>query len=176
MTEKEVPRQQRKEVFTKVIRLLPNDWTKYRDIRLLALQSDPHAFGSSFEEESGLSETDWRNRNTSMWFAENDGDIVGLIGLLRCENLASKHCGFMVALWVKPQYRNQGIASTLVERLKDAEAEPGIRKISLHVSETQQAAKRLYEKLGFKEVGLVKANLFKDGKYLDEYLMEWLAS
>lgn len=157
----------------KITQLSPDEWQKYRDIRLLALKSDPHAFGSSYEEEINLSENDWRNRIKVMWFAMVDGEVAGLVGLLQRENLASIHCGYIISLWVKPALRGRGIAKVLVEKLKDLAPSLGLRKMSLQVSSTQPETKRLYEKIGFEEVGLLKENLLKDGKYLDEHLMEW---
>lgn len=157
-----------------VSKLSPDEWQKYRDIRLLALKSDPQAFGSSYDEEMKLTETDWRNRINVMWFASINGDVVGLIGLLQRDNLASKHCGYIISLWVKPEFRGRGIAKSLVQKLKSLAPSLGLRKLSLQVSRTQPNAKHLYENLNFSEVGLLKENLLKDGVYLDEYLMEWL--
>ncbi len=159
-----------------ISKLTSDEWQKYRDIRLLALKSDPHAFGSSYEEEINLTEADWRNRINVMWFAKVNHDVIGLIGLLQRENQASRHCGYIISLWVKPEFRRQGIAKNLVQKLKELSVGLGLRKLSLQVSATQPNAKRLYEKLDFQEVGLLKENLLKDGVYLDEYLMEWLQS
>lgn len=156
-----------------IAELPEHEWQKYRDIRLLALKNDPYAFGSSNEEEINLSETDWRNRIKAVQFAIINGEVVGLIGLLRGDNLANKHCGHIISLWVKPTLRGRGIAKKLVEKLQKLAQSSGIRKLSLHVSITQPAALRVYENLGFKHVGLLKENLLKDGIYLDEYLMEW---
>ena len=157
-----------------IISQLPADeWQKYREIRLLALKSDPYAFGSSYEEEANLTETDWRNRICAMWFAIVGNDVVGLIGLIQQNNLATKHCGHIISLWIKPEFRRQGIAKRLIQKLKDIAPNMGLRKLSLHVSTTQPAAKQLYEMLGFNEVVLLKENLLKDKTYLDEYLMEW---
>ncbi len=156
-----------------IIQFSPDDWQKYRDIRLLALQSDPHAFGSSYEEEINLPETDWRNRISVMRFAVIDGQIAGLIGLLRRENLASIHCGSIISLWVKPEFRGHGVAKSLLQNLQNIAPSLGLRKISLQVTATQPAAIRLYEKMGFIKIGLLRENLLKDSVYLDEFLMEW---
>lgn len=157
-----------------VSKLSSDEWQKYRDIRLAALKDDPLAFGSSYYEELHMSETDWRNRIDAMWFATIDDNIVGLIGLLQRENLASKHCGYVISLWVKPEFRGRGVAKELIQKLKDIAPSLGIRKLSLQVTATQTAAKTIYENMGFVKVGLLKENLMKDGHYLDEYLMEWL--
>jgi ribosomal protein S18 acetylase RimI-like enzyme len=156
-----------------VLKLSPDEWQKYREIRLLALKSDPNAFGSSYEEEINLTESEWRKRIHAMWFAKSDGNIVGLIGLLQRENVASKHCGYIISLWVKKEFRGRGIAKSLIQKLKEISPNLGIRKLSLQVSTTQTGAKKIYQDLGFQEAGTLKQNLLKDGVYLDEYLMEW---
>lgn len=156
-----------------ITQLSSDDWQKYRDIRLLALKSDPHAFGSSYEEEINLSETDWRNRIGVMWFAMVDGQVAGLIGLLRRENQASIHISYIISLWVKPAFRGRSLAKSLLQNLQDIAPSIGLRKISLQVTATQPAAIRLYEKMGFIKICLLRENLLKDGVYLDEFLMEW---
>jgi ribosomal protein S18 acetylase RimI-like enzyme len=156
-----------------IAELPADEWQQYRDIRLLALKSDPYAFGSSYEEEINLLETDWRNRIKVMWFAIVDAQVAGLIGLLKRENHASMHSGYIVSLWVKPSLRRHGIAEALIQKLQDIAPSLGLRKISLQVAATQPAAIKLYEKMGFEKIGLLKENLLKDGIYLDEYLMEW---
>jgi ribosomal protein S18 acetylase RimI-like enzyme len=155
-------------------KLSPDDWQQYRDIRLMALKDDPHAFGSSYEEEVGQTELDWRNRIGVMWFALDAGEVVGLIGLLQRENQSSKHCGYVISMWVRPHFRGQGIAKSLLKKLQKVAPTLGLKKLSLQVTVTQTAAFGLYQDLGFKTVGLLKNNLLKDGQYFDEYLMEWL--
>lgn len=39
--------------------LSSEDWEKFRDIRLEALQTDPLAFGSSYAEEKILTQSEW---------------------------------------------------------------------------------------------------------------------
>jgi hypothetical protein len=43
----------------------------------------------------------------------------------------------------------------------------------LQVTATQKDAIKLYEAMGFRKVVLLKDELMKDGKYLDEFHMEW---
>lgn len=157
-----------------IIKLSGDDWQQYRDLRLFALKSDPHAFGSSYEEEINLEEADWRRRISAMLFAQAGHEVVGLVGLLQRENLASIHCGHIVSLFVKPEWRQRGIANELLKAIQNIAPTRKIRKLSLQVTASQSSALALYKKMGFREVGIMRENLFKDGIYLDEYLMEWL--
>lgn len=156
--------------------LEPIRWEEYRNFRLAALSHDPLAFGSSYQEEKDLSKMEWCKRLPAMWFAFSQGKIVGMIGLLRRENTASLHCGCIVSLWVEPTHRSKGIAKLLLKKLQDRSESLGLRKISLQVTTTQTGAFALYKKLGFEEIGTLKENLYKDGNFYDEILMEWHAN
>ena len=47
-----------------------------------------------------------------------------------------------------------------------------IIKISLNVNPKQKSAVRLYKKFGFKVVGVMKKDLFVNGKFYDELILE----
>lgn len=78
--------------------------------------------------------------------AEEDGEICGFITASRVLGEVSV---YNVA--VTEKYRRRGIAERLMSRL--AEISDGAEFITLEVRESNNAAIRLYEKLGYKEVG-----------------------
>ena len=59
--------------------------------------------------------------------------------------------------------------------LRLAFQEMGLHRISLHVFEFNQRAKRCYEKCGFREEGCLREAHFTDGRYHDVLLMGILA-
>lgn len=159
-----------------VSRIPDHRWQEYRDIRLMALAFDPNAFCSTYEEEKKFSKSDWQLRQKNMWFALVDEKIVGLIGLIKRPYRASQHIGDLVSLWVKPEYRGQGIAQRLVACVQEQASLMHMRKISLQATVEQIDAINLYEKMGFCKIGLLKEEIkTNDGRFLDEYYMEWLA-
>src|SRR5574337_595619 len=67
--------------------LTEDDWEAYRAVRLEALRESPEAFVATFEEESALDESVWRermNRSTRL-LAEQDGKPVGIASVGRAE-------------------------------------------------------------------------------------------
>jgi ribosomal protein S18 acetylase RimI-like enzyme len=150
----------------------PDDWQQYKELRLQALQADPLAFGSEYEEEVDFTEDTWRQRCVAMYVAIRDNNFVGMVGLLTNPARASKHKAMVVSFWVKPAFRGQGIGKALLIELQQ---KSGYAKLFLDVTTTQIAAIALYEAVGFKKIGLAEKELFKDGRYFDQYIMEWLS-
>jgi len=89
----------------------------------------------------------------------------GKIALVAAEN--SGFAGYISAsvvldeaelgnLAVTEKYRRQGIGEALMKALTDAAKTRGVRKLFLEVEDGNEAAARLYGKLGFEEYGLRK--------------------
>lgn len=157
------------------IKKLPaNSWQQYKNIRLQALQADPIAFGETYEQALTQTEEDWRRRIAPMWFALAEHEVVGMIGLLQETNASSKHKANMISMWIKPEFRGQGIGKKLIQELQTYAPTVGILKIYLYVTTTQISAIELYKALGFTTIGICKKNSFIQNQYFDQYLMEWL--
>ena len=97
-------------------------------------------------------------------------DIVGLAGLSVDPRAKRRHKGFVFTVYVAPAHRRQGLAERLLRALID-EAGEGLAAIMLTVNAESDAARRLYEKLGFRRYGTEPRALFVDGRYYDEDLM-----
>lgn len=61
--------------------------------------------------------------------------------------------GYINTVAVRPEYRRQGIASRLLETLRQRGAELGLAFLTLEVRESNRAAQALYAKHGYLEVG-----------------------
>ena len=91
---------------------------------------------------------------------ENKRDVLPYTG--------QEPCADMIDLLVLPGLRGQGIGTALILACEDACRERGIPWLSLDVNPADNpAAKRLYERLGYRAVG----ELHLDGvyKYIDEH-------
>ena len=65
-------------------------------------------------------------------------------------------------MFTHPDYRGIGVASSLFEETFSELERIGIKKIFLEVRKSNRVAKKLYEKLGFKEISQRKN--YYDGK------------
>jgi GNAT superfamily N-acetyltransferase len=92
-----------------------DDWQDYRSVRLAALRESPEAFAATAAEEEAYDEDFWRERmrRSARLVAERDGEAVGVVsvGWARADTAA----GELFGLWVRPDARGTGVATTLVK-------------------------------------------------------------
>jgi ribosomal protein S18 acetylase RimI-like enzyme len=154
-------------------KLPPERWQDYRKLRLEALQKDPIAFGSSYEEEFSRTEEFWRNRIGNMLFAVETDRPVGMVRYAFETRTKNKHVAGIYAMYVNKEFRNRGIGKRLMDDVISLIAENNdIRKIRLSVTPEQVYAVKLYEHSGFKSAGLFTDELCVDGRSYGEMPME----
>ncbi len=83
--------------------------------------------------------------------AKKQGKVAGYCGLWISFDEAD-----IMNVAVDAKYRRQGIAQQMLLFLMEQAKEKGVEKFTLEVRESNQSAINLYEKLGFKSVGLRK--------------------
>lgn len=139
------------------ILLLPADeWCDWRALRLAALKESPDAFGSTFEEWSGPSDTEQRWRG---YFDEQGVNIVAeldgeRVGLVRAAPLVGTSEVELMSLWVDPVARGLGIGSKLIAAVaRWAGTTFPDYTLRLSVRKTNLPARALYAREGFIEVG-----------------------
>jgi len=166
-----------------IITLDPTRWQEAKNLRLEALQQDPSAFGSSYEEEILFEDDIWKTRLNSAYnqdgnmtlYAEFEGQLVGLMGAGWSHRIKYKHVANIYSVYVTESMRGHGIGSQLLQTLLDRLATKSqIKKVSLTVTVDQSSAVALYEKFGFKQVGIAEKELKIDGQYYDIAYMEKL--
>ena len=77
--------------------------------------------------------------------------------------------GEVLTLCVVPEHRRQGIASALMDRLRELLAPR--QRILLEVAVTNQAACDLYKSLGFREVGQRRTYYRRHGRAVDALVL-----
>jgi RimJ/RimL family protein N-acetyltransferase len=155
-----------------VRRLAPADAASYRDIRLHALQCNPEAYGSTYEEENAQPLTWFANRlgGSVVFGAFHGPELVGIAGLSIGEGKKEAHKGLLRGMYVRPGSRKAGIGRRLAEAIIEL-ARHQIELLQLAVVSDNEQARRLYASLGFLEYGIEKNALKQDGRYYDEVLM-----
>lgn len=91
--------------------------------------------------------------------AELDGQLIGYVGIWTIVDE-----GHINNVAVSPLYRKKQVGSALIAAMLEASEQAGIHRHTLEVRAGNEAAKRLYEKFGFKEAGLRKGYYEDDGE------------
>jgi ribosomal protein S18 acetylase RimI-like enzyme len=150
-----------------------NRWQDYRNLRLESLKKDTLAFGSSWEEETNLPEETWKRRMRNTLFALDEDKLVGTIVWVQDTMLKAKHIANIYGVYVTEEYRGRGVGRLLMDAaLARIKKNGGVIKVKLAVNPTQKAAVKLYQSYGFKIAGKAKKELYIDGRYYDELIME----
>jgi len=112
-----------------------------------------------------------RHAYAAVLVAELDGVIVGRLSIGRDSHPASEHVAD-VGLMVADGFRRRGIGRALMEKAEDWARGVGVRKIELHVFLHNEAALALYDRLGYRQVGVRQGHFRRAGGYVDAILME----
>lgn len=133
--------------------LEPDDWKITRELRLRALLDAPEAFGGTYEETAKRDEESWRAwpSNGQAFAAWLDGEPAGMA----CGWLDPQQPGVtaLIAMWVAPQARGGQATPLLIDAVIDWARAQGSAAVELVVYDTNQRARRAYEKYGFRVTG-----------------------
>jgi ribosomal protein S18 acetylase RimI-like enzyme len=104
--------------------------------------------------------------------AEAAGRVVGYVRLKPPTHLPENaHVIQVQGLAVHPAARRRGIAEMLLAAAEQRVRDQGMRKLSLRVLSTNQAAISLYERLGFAREGELREEFLINGRYVADVLM-----
>jgi len=101
--------------------------------------------------------------------AEIDGKVIANSEVEKRSGPMS-HVGYL-GIGIKKGYRGIGIGTQIMKILIQESKKAGLKILILAVMDTNKTARRLYEKMGFKEVGRISKGYCKNGKYIDDVRM-----
>ncbi len=158
------------------------DVTTFWNLRLRALEEFPEAFSSSYEESSSNSIEQVASRiseeeDNYILGAFSDDTLVGMVGFIRENKKKLIHKSFIWGMYVVPEEQGKRIGRKLLEELiHRAKQLEGLSQVNLVVVSSNEAAKKLYQSLGFEIYGLERNAMKVEDTYYDEDLMVLILS
>ena len=112
-------------------KLTSDDWEKYKEIRLKALETDPRTFGSDFQTEYKKEEKEWRgmisDSNRSLYAALQGETFVGTAASKKL----SKDNYAIYGVYTFSEFRGKLVSEELIIKLIKEEKQNGSKLISL---------------------------------------------
>lgn len=132
----------------------PDEAALYKKIRLRALATDPHVFGSNLAKEEAYPDAHWRaglaNPDVVAIFGVfHAADIIGMTGiaLLRDDPLTAKLWGS----WLMPAWRRRGLSVPMYAvRLDWAQQHATVQRVIVSHRESNAASRAANQKHGFR--------------------------
>jgi GNAT superfamily N-acetyltransferase len=153
-------------------RISAADVDAFRQVRLEALRCEPASYASTQDEWASLPIEAWQRRlNDPVFVAFQDGEPIGLIGLLREAPARSAHRAQIVMVYVRKSLRGSGVARDLLNTVESYARDIGVTQLELTVNAENPVATGFYLREGFFEVGRIPDWFLHEGNGTDHILM-----
>jgi len=112
-----------------------------------------------------------QNHKAMKLLAFHKNELVGVADIYLKDKIES-HIG-VFGLTIKKEWRGKGIGRILMEKTMNEASNSidGLKIIELGVFANNSVAKKLYEKMGFKEYGVLPRGISHKGAYVDHIYM-----
>lgn len=102
----------------------------------------------------------------AVFYVAEDVEAESAVGYVGMHHILDE--GFITSVVVHPAYRRKGVATALLEELKEYREEHDLTRIALEVRASNTRAQALYEKMGFEKDGVRRG--FYDSPKEDAWL------
>ena len=101
-----------------------------------------------------------------------EAEVVGQLGLHTSPNRPRRRHVGQIGMAVRDDWQGKGVGSALMQAaIELADKWLNLRRLELEVFVDNEPAIRLYEKFGFTIEGTLVGFAFRDGQYVDTYMM-----
>jgi ribosomal protein S18 acetylase RimI-like enzyme len=153
------PRLAAVDAITVIRRIGISEGSVVKSVRLRSLATDPSSFASTYAREAAFAEDEWTdwaagdasgNEKTTL-LALRLREPIGLVAAYRDE--VQRNLFHVVAMWVAPEARCEGIGRQLLGEIEEWIASSGGACVQLSVADQAVAALRLYDAAGYRPDG-----------------------
>jgi RimJ/RimL family protein N-acetyltransferase len=138
------------------------------------LEMSPGEFLHSTEQEEKILAEFLESENSIYLVAEIEGKIIGTLTCHGSSRKASRH-SVEISMSVDSDWRGKKVGSALMQSaLNWARHNEMVKRLDLVVFERNKTAIQLYEKFGFEKEGLLRNVIYRDGIFLNAYIMSLL--
>jgi GNAT superfamily N-acetyltransferase len=134
-----------------IVRIGPDEWREFREVRLASLSDAPGAFGASHGDWVDADESRWRQRLADVPFTLVARSTTASAGVV--SGVESGDAVELISMWVAPAHRGTGLAGRLIEQVVAWAAGRGLDTV-LMVRDDNEAAIRSYARAGFVDLGI----------------------
>jgi len=124
----------------------------------------------TLEEEAEFIRSHLERENATLLLAEEDGQIVGILGFIGHQRAEESHSGEF-GISVAREYRGRGIGTALIEALIAWAPKHGVSRIECYSWSNNPGSARLYRRMGFVEEGRLRQAIMRDGEAIDALLL-----
>lgn len=106
--------------------------------------------------------------------AEDNGTVTGWGSLNQFSPREAYRHVVDFSIYVERAYRGRGVGKVMLARLIELAGEQGFHKMVLSAFPSNSGGVTLYERMGFRTVGIYKEQGMLDGRWVDTIIMEKL--
>ena len=156
-------------------RLELSEISALQSLRREALSAHPLAFAASIEDDRTLDTARLTRAvnspaESALIVAIEAPLLLGMVGVYRHTGRKSAHRAQIWGMYVAPNQRRHGLGSALLHAaIEQARGWSGVTQLQLCVTTDGDAARKLYEGVGFQVWGCAPRALQWEGQFVDEY-------